>query len=112
MARPKGGSDRSLTTAELQIMNLLWEMKSATVHDILERLNGEQNKDYAYTTVSTLLRVLEKKSVVSSEKEGRGHRYFPRLKQKEYRQRATEHLVQNVYQNEKGALIKNLLGHT
>lgn len=108
MARPKSDDNKPLTDAELQIMNVLWEQGTGTVHEVLESLSAD--KDYAYTTVSTMLRVLEKKGAVRSQKEGRGHRYQAAIEKGKYQNRATEHLVKNVFQGEKTALIKNLLG--
>lgn len=111
MARPKSEEEKPLTDTELQIMNILWSLGGGSVHDVLEQLNSSQNKNYAYTTVSTLLRVLEKKDAVKSEKEGRGHRYYSKIKKQDYQKKATNHLVDNVYEGEAAALIKNLLGH-
>lgn len=110
MARPKSEENKSLTETELQIMNVLWGLESGTVHDVSEELQASQGKEYAYTTVSTLLRVLEKKDFVHSEKEGRGHRYYPALKRSQYQKKVTKHLVENVFEGEKTSLIRNLLG--
>ena len=110
MARPKNEEQRTLTDTEIQIMNILWELKDGTVHDVLESLICTQGKDYAYTTVSTLLRVLEKKGVVSSQKEGRGHRYSPTIPKEKYQKKAMDHLVDNVFSGRRTALIRNLLG--
>lgn len=110
MARPKNEEQKTLTDTEIQIMNILWELKDGTVHDVLESLIYTQGKDYAYTTVSTLLRVLEKKGVVSSQKEGRGHRYSPAIPKEKYQKKATDHLVDNVFSGKRTALIRNLLG--
>lgn len=110
MARPKSEEEKPLTDAEIQVMNVLWEKGSGTVHEVLENLVAGSSKDYAYTTVSTMLRVLEKKGVVESHKEGRGHRYLPKIDKINYQNKATEHLVNNVFAGEKTALILNLLG--
>jgi predicted transcriptional regulator len=110
MARPKSEEQKTLTDTEIQIMNILWDIGDGTVHNVLEGLISAQGKDYAYTTVSTLLRVLEKKGVVSSQKEGRGHRYSPAIPKEKYQKKATDHLVENVFSGERTALIRNLLG--
>lgn len=112
MARPKNEEQKTLTDTEIQIMNVLWELESGTVHDVLEGLLASNGKDYAYTTVSTLLRVLEKKQVVQSQKEGRGHRYSPSIDKEKYQKKATDHLVENVFSGERTALIRNLLGNS
>lgn len=110
MARPKKEEDKSLTTVELQVMNILWQKGSCNVHEVQEALIQKQHKDYAYTTVSTLLRILEKKSIVKSQKEGRGHIYTPLMTQNQYQKTVTHHLVEQVYNGKKTHLILNLLG--
>ena len=111
MARPKSGDNQTLTDTEVLIMNILWDLQDGTVHQVLEQLNSKQSKTYAYTTISTLLRVLEKKQVVHSQKEGRGHRYFPSFAKSQYQQKATQHLVNQVFEGQTTALIRNLLGN-
>ena len=110
MARPKNEQRKSLTEAETLVMNVLWDLESATVHSVLETLNDVQSKDYAYTTVSTILRVLEKKGFVERQKQGRGHIYLPLMKKSEYQEQATQILVNSVFSGERTALIRNLLG--
>ena len=112
MARPRSEENKPLTDTEIQIMNILWEIGDGTVHDVLEELSKALKKKYAYTTASTLLRVLEKKGAVTSKKAGRGHTYKPAIKKENYQTKATKHLVQNVFSGEPAALIKNLLGNS
>lgn len=62
----------TLTAAEAEVMNVIWENPSATVPDILERLPRE----LAYTTVMTTVRILEdKKFVKKCGKRGRAFLY-------------------------------------
>lgn len=110
MARPKSDENKQLTDTELQIMNILWELEASTVHEVLTRLSEIQKKEYAYTTVSTLLRVLEKKEAVESKKEGRGHLYSPLIPKEKYQKKATKHLVNHLFEGQPAALVKNLLG--
>lgn len=63
------------TDRELDIMGVLWDRGSATVAEVRESLADE----LAYTTVLTMLRILEEKGYVRHEEEGRAHRYFPRV---------------------------------
>ena len=110
MARPKSEEKKALTDIELQLMNILWRLEGATVHEVLESLEKSQKKDYAYTTVSTMLRILEKKEFVRSEKEGRGHRYFPKVEKDDYQEKALGQMVEQVFSGQPSTLIKNLLG--
>lgn len=61
----------SFTDRELDVMAVLWERGSATVAEVRASLPDE----LAYTTVLTVLRVLEEKGHVGHEEQGRAHRY-------------------------------------
>lgn len=87
----------SLTHAEEQIMLKLWELKQASVKDIL-LLFPEPRP--AYNTVSTTIRILEKKGVVHHIKKGRGFEYVPSLTKEEYRKKLLTHLLENFYNND------------
>ena len=60
-------------------MSVLWDLESATVAEVRERLED----DLAYNTVLTILRILEAKGLAAHRKEGRAHRYHPLLGREE-----------------------------
>ncbi|HCT93829.1 MAG: hypothetical protein A2X19_05460 [Bacteroidetes bacterium GWE2_39_28] len=64
---------KELTKAELQIMHLLWSKKKAYVNDLLD---GMPEPKPAYNTVSTIVRILERKGFVSHETYGKTHLYY------------------------------------
>ena len=66
---------RILTEQELEIMKVAWERKTVTVRDVYEALR--ERKTVAYTTVMTMMNVLERKGHVRREAEGRSYRYHP-----------------------------------
>lgn len=72
---------KELTRAEEQVMQILWELKSAFVKDIIERFPEPKP---AYTTVSTIVRILEKKGFVGHKAFGNTHEYYPIVAKKEY----------------------------
>ncbi|MFR5871085.1 MAG: BlaI/MecI/CopY family transcriptional regulator [Alistipes sp.] len=74
---------RELTRAELEIMQILWDEKNAFVNDILERMPEPKP---AYNTVSTIVRILEKKGAVGHEVLGKSHRYYPLFGREAYTQ--------------------------
>ncbi len=74
-------SIRELTKAEDQIMQILWQLKTAFVKDVIEKL---PNPKPAYNTVSTIIRILEKKGFVSFKAYGKTHEYFPIIDKDEY----------------------------
>jgi len=73
---------KQLTRAEEQIMQVLWNLKKAYVKDIIDKLPEPKP---AYNTVSTIIRILEKKGVISYTPIGKAHEYFPLISKKEYR---------------------------
>ena len=97
----------TLTEAELRIMQVLWEKKSATVQQVLEAL--PTSKPLAYNSVLTIVRILEKKGYVRHVKDGRAHVYLPLIDQKEAKQSEIGHLVSRFFQNSRELLVLNIL---
>ena len=64
-----------LTDTELEIMHVVWELGSGTVRQAHELLN--QQRPLAYTTVMTMMNILEEKGHLTRRKEGRAYRYEP-----------------------------------
>ena len=107
MKKVKAGSEKLLTDVELELMNILWGLKEGSVSDVLEQLPSERN--LAYTSVSTILRILEQKDVLKTRKEGRGHVYIPVLKKSDYEAKAVKHVVEKVFEGTPLALVRQLL---
>ncbi len=72
---------KELTRAEEQIMQELWTLEKAFVKEIVDRLPDPKP---AYNTVSTIIRILEKKGFVDHYAYGKTHQYFPVISKKEY----------------------------
>jgi len=71
-----------LTKAEEQVMQILWEIEKGFVKDILEKF---PNPKPAYNTVSTIVRILEKKGFVSYTAYGKTHEYYPLVSKDSYK---------------------------
>ncbi len=71
----------SLTKAEEQVMQILWNLKEGVVKDVVE---GFDEQRPAYTTVATVLSVLEKKGFVTRKKNGNVNLFLPEISKKEY----------------------------
>ncbi len=69
--------DIRFTPRELDIMGILWTSGPSTVAEVQEELKD----DLAYTTVLTMLRIMERKRYLSRRREGRADRYTPKVKQ-------------------------------
>lgn len=72
---------KELTKGEEQIMQILWELEKGFVNDIIERMPEPKP---AYNTVSTLIRILEKKGIVDHKSFGKTHEYFPLISKEQY----------------------------
>lgn len=96
-----------LTDAELELMLILWKLEEASVHDVLAAL--PKKKVMAYTTASTIIRILEKKGFVASRKEGKSHFYSPRISKKTYETRTLGHVMGKLFENTPVALVARLI---
>jgi len=67
--------ERQLTDAELEIMQVVWELGRGTVRQVHEHLN--QRRSLAYTTVMTMMGILEDKGHLTRTKQGRAYLYQP-----------------------------------
>ena len=98
---------KMLTDVELELMTILWNLQEGSVADVMEEMPKERK--LAYTSISTILRILEQKGVLKARKEGRGHIYIPLLKKSDYESRAVKHVVEKVFDGTPMALVKQLL---
>jgi len=86
----------TLTKAEEQIMQLLWEKERAFVNDLLEQMSEPKP---ARNTVLTVVRVLEKKGFVKHKKFGNTHLYFPVVSRSEYLSNSLTRLSSTYFDN-------------
>jgi BlaI family penicillinase repressor len=70
-----------LTKAEAQVMYYLWELEKGFLKDIVEAFPEPRP---AYTTISTVIRVLVKKGYVAFNTYGKVHEYYPMVSRKAY----------------------------
>ena len=85
---------KNLTKAEEQIIQILWQLKKASVKDVLNRLPEPKP---AVTTVSTIIRILESKGFVDHQQMGRGFVYFPIVKKEDYTQFSMRKMLNNYF---------------
>jgi len=96
-----------LTEVELELMSTLWQLGEGTVRDVLGRLSRGRN--LAYTSVSTILRILEGKRLVKSRRHGKANLYRPAVSKSEYERRSLRHLVDKVFDGTPSAMVMRLL---
>lgn len=85
---------KDLTKAEEQVMQYLWKLKKAFVKDIIDKMPHPKP---AYNTVSTIIRILEKKGFVGYNAYGKTHEYFPLVSKKEYTGAFMKNFVHNYF---------------
>lgn len=83
-----------LTRAEEQIMQILWKLKRGFVKDIIPQLPDPKP---AYNTVSTIVRILEKKGFVSYRAYGKTHEYYPLVSKDDYKKQFLNRFVKNYF---------------
>lgn len=98
--------EKLLTDVELELISILWKIGEGSVNDVISFLSPD--RELAYTSVSTILRILEQKKVLTTRKEGRGHIYIPLLTKDEYEKKTLKHVVEKVFDSPM-ALVKQLL---
>jgi predicted transcriptional regulator len=106
MARPRRFEVRILlTAAELELMQVLWRAPG-TVQEVLDGLSGPPR---AYTTVATLLKILEDKGFAKSEREGRSFVYSAAVPRDRYEATAVNDVVTRVFSGDATALVRTLV---
>ncbi|MFC4874019.1 BlaI/MecI/CopY family transcriptional regulator [Negadavirga shengliensis] len=85
---------KPLTKAEEQVMQILWKIDKGFVKDILGEMD---NPKPAYNTVSTFVRILEKKGFVKHKAYGKSHRYYPLVSKDEYRSFTVKNLLKDYF---------------
>lgn len=91
-----------LTRAEEDIMQVLWELRKAFVKDIIKKMPEPRP---AYNTVSTIVRILEKKGFVSHNAYGKSHEYYPVITRDEYSRKFLDTFVKGYFDNSYKKLV-------
>ncbi len=93
---------QKLTTAEEEIMLILWELKEAFVKEIIEKM--PEPKPH-YNTVSTMVRILQDKGFIDYKAFGKSHQYFARISREDYRKQNVKPLMKNYFNNSAKQLV-------
>ena len=91
-----------LTPAELQVMNILWDMESGPVCEVLEKFPEPKP---AYNTVLTFLRILKEKKYVASEPIGKQHRFRPLVQHSEYTSGFLSDIKESLFRGSASSLV-------
>lgn len=86
MSEEEGCAPLRLGSLEQQVMDQLWDSEALSIRELIEGLGGK----HAYTTIATVLGNLERKRLVTPEKQGRAVRYAPRCSRERHAARLME----------------------
>jgi predicted transcriptional regulator len=98
---------KPLTAVELEMMNVIWRIGPCSVTQVQQELAS--GRELAYTSISTMVRILEQKGYVTSEKAGRGHLYSAVVTKEAYQASSLRHLVDDVFEGTPTLLVRRLL---
>ena len=97
----------ALTDAEARVMAVLWQLETATVGDVVGTMTRRQ--PVSYSTVQTILRILEDKGYVAHDKVARAFIYRPIVDERQARRRALRHLASRLFDGSPSLLVMNVL---
>ena len=92
-----------LTKAEERIMQVLWKLQTAFVKDIIDELDEEPKPPY--NTISSIVRLLEKKGYVSYKAYGKTYEYFPAISKEDYAKTTFTKLFSGYFDNSPASLL-------
>ncbi len=92
-----------LTKTEERIMQVLWKLEKAFVKDIIEELDDEPKPPY--NTISSIVRLLEKKGYVNYKAYGKTYEYFPAISKKDYTKTTFSKMFSGYFDNSPASLL-------
>jgi len=96
-----------LTDVELELMIALWQIGSGSVREVMAALSGESKR--AYTSVATIMKILDDKGYVASERQDRSLIYTPTVKRSEYEGKSLKNLSDSLFGGTPTALVARLV---
>src|SRR4029079_16815821 len=97
----------ALTDVEAEVMGVLWRLQQGSVGEVTTAIN--RTRTVTYSTVQTILRILEKKRYVTHDKVARAFVYRPLVDERQARRRALRHLVRRLFDGSPSLLVLNVL---
>jgi BlaI family penicillinase repressor len=98
---------RTLTPQELEIMKVVWRTGRASVRDVYEALL--KKRSVAYTTVMTMMKVLQRKGHLKAQREGRAHVYTATRPQQRVLREMVREFLSRVFNGSAEPLVQHLV---
>lgn len=96
----------TLTPQELAIMKIVWSLERATVRDVYEALR--ERREIAYTTVMTMMRILEEKGYLTKTQVERAYEYRPTRSRQEVLGDLVREFIDRVFDGAAAPLLVHL----
>ena len=96
----------TLTKKEEEIMQIFWDVKEGFVKDIINKLPEPKPP---YNTISSVVRILEKKGFLGFRAFGKSHQYFPVIEKKAYRKHAFKSMMKGYFEGSYKNVISYLV---
>jgi len=96
-----------LTRQELQIMKVVWTLNNATVKEVCDSMS--QTRTVAYTTILTLMGILEEKGALVHTRSGRAFVYSPLLSRQQATRNQVRDLITRFFGGRPEVLIEDVL---
>ncbi len=95
-----------LTKGEEQIMHFIWDLGRCIVSDIIKKMPDPKPP---HSTISSIVRILERKGFVDHKAYGRTHEYFPIVSRDQYSQKSIRRLVSDYFDGSMNQLVSFLV---
>ncbi|WP_412563635.1 BlaI/MecI/CopY family transcriptional regulator [Thalassobius sp. MITS945101] len=96
-----------LTDVELELMIALWQIGSGSVRDVMDALSGDTKR--AYTSVATILKILDDKGYVTAARKERSLIYTPAVERSDYEGKSLKNLSDSLFGGTPTALVARLV---
>jgi len=96
----------TLTKAEEEVMHIIWRLDRCMVKDIIEQLG---DPDMPHSTISSVVRILEKKGFVDHKAYGKTYEYFPIVTKEDYAQHGVKSLMEKYFSGSPKKLVSFLV---
>lgn len=97
------------TDSELEILQVLWRLKSATVRQVNEELS--KHKEVGYTTTLKLMQIMHEKQLVSRTEQGRYHVYKPEIEEEKTQNLLLHKFIDSAFRGSATKMVMQALGN-
>jgi len=95
------------TPAELEILDILWELKKATVREVYEQIS--KGRPTTYTTVLKFMQIMQEKGLVSRDEKSKAHIYSPKHSQRQTQTKLVGSLLDRAFRGSALGLVQHVL---